>query len=232
MQGYSVRVEPDDGEKLNYLSQKGWQETLSDPVFLFVIGIPLALLLNLISNWLYDHLKRTPEPNDASLVLEYAESGNRVRYNHSGQQISEERFRAILSSLDERKHRFAESQKITSPDPAHPYPVHLEHTPKIIGWAQDIYKDDIGIRLDGIKIVDDETWQRIQSGELTGLSPGGVITSSVCQICKRDYIDCNHIAGETYEGEECTVWIASMCIAEFSIVKEPAQPLAKLHITR
>jgi hypothetical protein len=231
-QGYTVTVEPNDGTKLNYIAQKGLREILSDPIILFAVGIPMQVLLGVVAAWLYDHLKRPPTQNDANLVMSFDEAGNVVRYNHSGQQISDQRFREILSSLDQRKREYLASLNEVSPDPNCPYPIHLEHTPKIVGWAEDTHFDDMGWVVDHIKIVDNETWQRIQSGELQGLSVGGIITSSICQVCKCEYVDCNHIGGQLYDGKECSVWIASICVAEISIVKEPVQPLARLHIQR
>jgi hypothetical protein len=212
------------------LAKKGLREFLSDPIVLFVTGIPLSVILNLIAAWLYDTLKRSPQPDETNLAIEYDEQGKKAWYNHSGQPISEQRFQALLDSLDQRALTYAESQARTSPDPRHPIPVNLEHTGRIVGWAEQVVKDDVGLRVDDIVIVDDDTLRRIGSGELKGLSIGGIIHRSTCSICNGEYADCNHIAGRHYGGRECAVRIDGIYVGEISVVKDPVQPLARLRV--
>lgn len=231
-QGYVVIVEPEDGSKLNYLSQKGWYEILSDPIVLFVVGIPISILSGIISAWLYDRLKQQPRPDEALLSIELDEEGNKIRYNYIGQPISEDRFQSLLNTLSERTQRYADSQKTIAPDPSHPMPVNLEHTDRIVGWAEEFCEDEFGLKVEGIRIIDDETWRRIQNGDLKGLSIGGIVTKSTCSICNADYVDCNHITGDSYNGKECVNEIREFLIAEISIVREPVQPLARIQIVR
>jgi hypothetical protein len=231
-QGYDVIVEPNDGSTLHYISRKGVLDLLSDPIMLFVLGIPVAVLVNLISSWLYEHLKRVPTSNGTKIAIEFDEQGKKVRYNHSGTPISEERFRSMLAELSERTKRYAELQKIKAPDEIRPIPIHLEHSDKIIGWAERFSRDSVGIRVEGIRITEDEVWQRVQSGDLKGLSIAGIVTHSTCSICNSKYVDCNHITGEAYSGKECVNRIDSFLIAEISIVAQPTNPLAQITITR
>jgi hypothetical protein len=231
-QGYIVKVEPEDGTKLNYLAEKGIKEVLSDPLFLLVVGIPISILTNIIAAWLYDTCKDNPERDDVQVVIEYDEQGRRVRYSHHGQALSNERFEALLGMLDARAEAYARSLTVVPPVASKPVPVHLEHTGKIVGWAKEPFIDDKGLRLNSITITDDETFVRIQKGELKGLSIGGIVRSSICSICSREYVDCNHIAGRHYNLAECMVRIEEIVLAEFSIVKVPVQPLATLEIRR
>ena len=226
--GYSVIVEPENGTKQSYLAEKGIREFLSDPIYALVVGTSLSLVTNLISSWLYERLKRKPQGDDLNLILEFDENGTKARYSHNGQPISDDRFQSLLDALNQRANQYAEARKIVAPDPMRPFPIHLEHTGKIVGWAQNVFPDDKTKRLmvEGGRITDDETWDRIESGDLKGFSIGGIVTDSRCLVCNREYVDCNHIAGEQYDGKECIVQITGILLAEISIVKEPVQPAA------
>ena len=227
-QGYSVVVEPDDGTKLSYSVEKGVREILTDPIYALVVQIPLSLMLNMIANWLCQ-LKRPPRPDDVNVVLEFDEDGNRVRYSESGRPVSDEKFKSMLSALETRKRRFEEARKLIPPDPEYFFPIHLEHTGKVVGWSKGFIFDDQekNVRLDTTRIFDDETWRRIESGELKGFSHAGIVSSATCLICGREYVDCNHIAGANYDGKECTVRY-TLLPAEISVVKDPVLPIARI----
>src|SRR6266852_2608988 len=94
--GYAVAVDPDDGSKLHYSTEKGLREFLSDPIVLFVGGIPISVITGILSAWLYDRFKRIPSTEEVSIVVETDEHGARMRYDHKGAPISERRFQAIL----------------------------------------------------------------------------------------------------------------------------------------
>jgi predicted DNA binding CopG/RHH family protein len=220
-QGYSVVVEPDDGTRLHYSVEKGVREILADPIYALVIQIPLSLMLSIIANWLCQ-LKRPSKPDDVSLILEFDEDGNKVRYSESGRPVSDERFKSVLSVLEARKRRFEESRKLVPPDPEYFIPVHLEHTEKVVGWSKGFILNDQNrsIEIDTIKICDDETRERIQRGELKGLSHAGIVSSATCLVCGNQYVECNHVAGNKY----------TILPAEISIVRDPIQPLARIKI--
>jgi len=228
--GYKVVVEPDNGQKLFYLAEKGIKEFISDPIIALAINASLSLVINLVSSWIYDHLKRQPKSDELNLVLEIDENGQKARYNHSGQPISDEQFQSILSTMDNRAKQYSDSLKIQPPDLSHPYPIYLEHTSQIVGWAEKLITDSKGIKLEGVKIIDDQTRLSIEQKDLTGLSIGGIIRKSTCSICRKDYTKCNHITGKEYEGKGCVVRIEDILLADFSIVKNPVQSLARLTI--
>jgi hypothetical protein len=225
--GYSVIVEPEDGTKLNYLSEKGLREALTDPIIAFILGAYVSFIINLASSWVYEWLKGGDEDN-INLILEFDEKGKKIRYSHKGTPISDERFLAIVSTLSERKRLYNQTLQVTPPDPNLPIPIHLEHSDKIVGWGEKVVKDDTGLKVEGIKIIDDEIWHKIQSGELTGCSIAGIITRSTCSICNGEYVDCNHIATKIYVGQECTVRIDSFLVADLSLVKKPVNPLSRI----
>lgn len=228
-EGYSVVVEPDDGTKLNYFVEKGIREILSDPACMLIINIEISLLMSLLANWLYDQLKRPLKSDEVKTILEFDERGNKVRYSQSGQPISDEKFKSLLASLELRKRQFEEARKLAPPNSDFFLPIFLEHTEKIVGWSKGLIFDDEKKRIgvDTAKIFDDETWKRIQSGELKGWSFAGIVPSATCLICGGEYVDCNHIAGIKYNGRECQVRY-TLLPAEISIVKEPVQPIARV----
>src|SRR5260370_25885951 len=47
--GHSVVVEPDDGGKLNYSTEKGLKEFFADPIHLVIVGIPISVVVNIVS---------------------------------------------------------------------------------------------------------------------------------------------------------------------------------------
>lgn len=144
-EGYRVIVEPDDGTKLNYFVEKGLREILADPVVALIIAIPLDFMINLLSNWVYDVWRRPPQDDEVILVLEYEESGNKLRYSQSGKPISEDRFQRIIKSLDRRFEMYQETQNSVSPDSTRPYPIYYQHTSKLVGWAERFVRDEHGI---------------------------------------------------------------------------------------
>lgn len=227
-EGYSVIVEPEKIAKLDYYVEKGIREILADPILIYVIGIPTSIITGLISSWLYEIWRKPPKKDETQLVIEFDENGNKVRYSESGEKISDKKFSSIMKSLDERAHAYKKSRENSSPIPNRPYPVYLEHTAKIIGWAENVITRPEGLYLDGLQITDPEVQKLVDNGYLSGVSVAGIVKKSTCSVCNSDYVSCNHIAKNTYEGKECLVRIDDFAIAEFSLVKDPVQPLARI----
>ncbi len=226
--GYHVIIDPEDGTDLHYLSEKGIREILADPFVAIIIGFSLNFIINLLSNWVSDVWRRPPHKDEVQLVLEFDESGKKLRYSQSGQPINENHFQAILKSLDDRANQYKESQQVETPISECPYPIYLEHTSKIVGWAERFVRDEKGLWVDGVRIVDLEIESLIEDGYITGFSYGGIITGSTCSICNGEYVSCNHIARREYKGKECLVRIDDFLIAELSLVKDPIQPLDRI----
>jgi len=229
--GYAVSVDPDDGTALNYSTEKGLRAFLSDPLYIVLVGIPISVVVNIISNWLYDRFKKVPSPKQASIIFEIDEHGVRSRYDHTGKPMSEKRFQSILKVFERRAKRYAESQAIEPPDPTRPVPLFLEHTTKLIGWGR-AGLDEKGLRLDDIGIIHKQTLKAMKRGDFEGLSIAGLVYDSVCSICERQFVDCNHIAGKEYDGRKCVNKIDGILLAETSLVKQPIQPKARIESKR
>ena len=225
--GYSVIVEPDDDSRLNYITRKGLKEFLVDPIHLIIVGIPITVVVNILSTWLYQTFKKTPRTEELNIVLEVDDHGRRLRYNHQGEPLSENRFRSILRLIERQAQRFKDLQTIDPPDPTKPLPIFLEHTDKLVGWGRASL-DEKGLRVDDVQIIHKKTLKRMKEGELKGLSIAGLIHDSRCSICDLQYVDCNHITGQLYDGQECLNRIDGILLAETSLVEKPVQPKAKI----
>ncbi|HET9711894.1 MAG TPA: hypothetical protein VFP64_08430, partial [Pyrinomonadaceae bacterium] len=154
--GYAVSVDPDDGTTLNYSTEKGLRAFLSDPLYIVLVGIPISVVVNIVSNWLYDRFKRVPSAEQASIIFEIDDHGMRVRYDHAGRPMTDKRFESILKVFERRAKRYAESQAMVPPDPTRPVPLFLEHTTKLVGWGR-AGLDENGLRLDDIQITHKKT---------------------------------------------------------------------------
>ncbi|HET9387068.1 MAG TPA: hypothetical protein VFO67_18175, partial [Gemmatimonadales bacterium] len=135
--GYRVVVEPDDARPLEYHDQKGVQDLLYDPVILSIATMSVDIAQALFSSWLYDRLKSLnaspPLAGESRVVIEAERSGRLFRYDHAGAPISDERFADILAFMNKRQRDYARTVGQTSPFPDLPFPIHLEHTAKIVG---------------------------------------------------------------------------------------------------
>jgi len=230
--GLSVIIEPEDGTKLNYVTEKGWHDLFADPIFLFVASIPLSLITGLITNFLYDYIKNGFTSKNVNIVIQVDKNGEKLSYSHTGSPISDTQFQSLVSILEKRRNSFALiAAQIPNLYKQKPFPIFLEHTDKIVGWAGDIIVDDIGLRVVDMKIVDQETRAKVINQELQGMSIAGVVTKSECTICGKEYTDCNHLSNKSYKGKQCSVAIKGMCMADISIVKKPINPRAKLELS-
>lgn len=132
----------------------------------------------------------------------------------------------IIKSAKKLQNSYKKSLSVKSPKPDKlPYPIYLEHTHKIVGWGNiPPIKDKLLVS--PLEITDSATKQKMQKGEIKGLSVGGIVKQSECSICKQDYTKCNHIAGKRYGSKKCTNYITAIDLVEISLVKEPVNPEA------
>jgi len=101
-----------------------------------------------------------------------------------------------------------------------PTPIFLEHKPKIIGWCR-LKATHTKLEFDDSIILDKKVYKKIKDNKIKGGSLTGIAEKSICSICKTDYVLCNHIAGQIYDGQDCINEIHEASIVEVSLVKEP-----------
>ena len=124
---------------------------------------------------------------------------------------------------------FYNAFQLTPPDSCLSTPVFLEHEPIVVGWC-NLYLDELGLQSKDIKITDEIVKQKIQSGEIKGLSVNGIAKKTKCSICNQSIIDCNHIPGEVYDNQNCSNLLLECDLIEVSLVKEPINEKCMLNI--
>jgi len=231
-EGCLVVIEPDDGSKIEYYIRKGALDFLKDPLFLVLVGIPIAFFVNIASAVFYDRwLKKRPvspsgiveSPQQSNLVVEVQGPGESFYYDHNGLRIELDRAREAVTLLGQQAAVLSAMRTAESPYPDMPFPICLEHTSRIVGWA-NLREDEKGLLVSPGVISDRETWSRIERGELRGFSIAGAVRESQCSLCNADYAECNHISGLDYEGRSCSNIIRDVDLVEVSIVEEPINP--------
>lgn len=220
--GYDVTLLP-EGAKHRYLFKKGETSFLSDPANLLLIGIPVSIGTTLISNWLQKLLDKTqnkkPEPN----IIIINNTITNQTTNYLNEPVTNSTIKKSKEEAQSLSDALVNCLRTQSPYPQLPFPILLEHQPIIVGWCT-LKIDDTRLLIDEGRITDVDTYKRIESGELKGGSVTGVALESICSICKKDYTSCNHIAGQNYEGIECTNRIVKAGLIEVSIVAAPINP--------
>lgn len=231
-EGYTVLVRPDNNTPIQYLFKKGVNQFLSDPVYLFLIGLPTAVITGLISNYIQKRLDSKKEQKTITNVY------NNVIINDFSQKIvfnlNDKRY--SLGEIKDRdqkkstiKKEYAKSFSLISPYLDLPTPIFLEHTPRLVGWGK-INITDIGLEIENCKVIDKNVFRKIQQGKIKGASITGIAEKSTCSICNQNYVECNHITGDIYEGTSCTNKIERALAVEVSLVKAPINPECLVNI--
>ncbi|MCD9500382.1 HK97 family phage prohead protease [Photobacterium carnosum] len=222
-QGFDYKIRSKYNEELYILSQKNFESLLVDPMFLTLFNIGTGLITALI----YDLIKGKVEIKDKLFI----KNKDGEVFNYEGQSLDKEVINNITNKMLTSQKEYKTTLLSHSPYANLPFPVHLEHTPKVIGWC-NLFEDEVGLRVDPCKVTCPETWERIQSGDLKGMSIGGLISKSKCTVCGSDYRNCNHISGNKYDGIECINEIHKFDLAEVSIVKNPTNSLCNISLSQ
>ncbi len=231
-EGFYVKILPDNNTPIYYLARKGVKEILSDPVIAIVVNASISLVTSLLGAYLFDKYKKNSKEIETKLVFEVQNDGNKIRYNHRGEQISDERFNSILKFMERKKKNIEENMKESPPDKEHIVPIFFEHGDKIIGWGKFEQTTEGKLILTEGTIADKEILKKIDDGEYNGLSLGSLVEKMICSICGRDYKECSHFSHKKYDGKNCIVELKSGHFIEVSIVKDPANPNCRLWLTQ
>lgn len=222
--GYRIntpKFKANDKDKKEVLLQKHFD--LSDPMILFLVGIPFQLVISLIAGFIVYLTTRKKKTPYIFIVQTKKDGEIEGCYNENGQSIPKEEIQKTLSKLQDTP--VFSTPNINS---EFPVPIYLEHSSKVVGWG-NCYVDEKGLRVEA-RIDDELTKQQVETGKLVGFSIGGIAKKYMCSICQRDYFVCPHIRGETYEGQEAYINIEEIDLAEISIVSNPT--FADYHISQ
>lgn len=228
--GLDISVAYDADKEVYYVVEKGIKEFIEHPLTLFLIGIPLSVMLNILSNHLDDELFGKSEIR-SEIILQQEKDRKTVSFNQEGKELSEETIKTIFEEAN--SNFFIEdyrSQAPASPNKnKHPHPIYLNHTNKIIGWGE-IFLGEKGLMLKNGVITDKETKKLLDDGVYRGISITGASQNCLCSICKGDYLQCEHISGAIYNGVMCSNTINSIELININLVKEPVNPEALLEL--
>ena len=216
-EGYEVVIEPDNGLPVQYLYRKGIREFFADPINITLINIPIAILINIISNQLQKIFDKKETINKQNINIKIDNSTN--TYNYLGEPQESNINKLVAKKRKNLKDGFDRCFEIKSPYEDLPTPVFLEHKPKIVGWCW-LWNDDEGLKSEMV-ITDKVVKRRIIQNRLNGLSVTGIATKTECSICKSDFVNCKHIPAKKYKGEKCFNTIVETDYVETSIVREP-----------
>lgn len=229
--GVVVEIEGDERLPLFYSFEKGIGQTLSDPTVAFAVNIAASVVTGVVANWLWDRIKRDREFPSATIATLAQDADGEVRcYGTDGVPLKRHETNEILARAGKAARAYAESLRILPPDNDRAYPVYLEHTGRVIGWASGFVKNEerSTTQIVGLEIVDADTKRRFDSGELAGFSVAGIARRAVCSICGGDYTACDHITGDIDDGESCVATVQEWLLGEFSLVEDPINPMTRI----
>jgi hypothetical protein len=195
---------------------------LSDPIVLFIISIPINLILTIVGSYIYDRFKKVNAPPVLIIVLS-REGDIEGCYDEKGKAIP------IVNTQDTiLKLREPIPYYTCIPNLERPIPIFLEHTSKVVGYAEKIVLEGKGLLVENVKIHDDAVSHQIKLGELIGFSVGAIAKKYECSICHKDYLKCKHIRGKSYNGEKAYCEIKEADLVEISIVSDPSNVDCKI----
>lgn len=218
-EGFDVKILPDDNRPIEYIFRKGLKEIFSDPITMFIINLPVALIINIISNYIQKALDSNAEKeinvNKNSIII--IDGGKQKIYNYLGNTLSKNDIIKRQKGINKNIKEFEKALKAKSPNNLPPTPVFYEHKPKIVGWCYMKYNNH-GIFIEKGVITEPKIRKKIASGTIKGLSITGIATKTECSICKSDFVQCNHL---TTQDEHVTNTILKADVVEISLVKTP-----------
>lgn len=223
--GIKVNILPEDGRPVNYLFKKG--QTLWERIVPLIVSVKDDLPHDLIIAVVYDVIKGI-----ASKIINKKEAKEFINKHYIKKNISGDYYdlrganinvNTVASELSKGlnyQNEYYKSRRIDSPYFDMQTPIYNNHEPVIVGWA-NVLIDNIGMQIEKSVIEDKRILQDIKNNKLKGFSVAGIATKSTCNVCNQSYVECNHIAGQNYNGIACVNSIERCLIAECSIVEEP-----------
>lgn len=229
LNGYEVTVKPENDQPIQYLYKKGLHDFFSNPVYAFLLGIPTSIVFNIVSNYIQRSIDKWKQPEEIKNNIIIINQNTTEIINLNQKIISKSEINDKLKKAKKLKDEFDKCFSLKSPYVNLPTPIFLEHKPKIIGWCR-LKATYTTLEFDDSIIFDKSVHKKIKNGKIKGGSLTGISEKSICTICKSDYIQCNHIAGNIYNNIKCGNEIHEATIVEVSFVKEPINKECLIHI--
>lgn len=224
-EGYIVKIKSNNEKLLEYLSQKGFSDFLTDPANLLIATAGSTIATTLITNFIQKLIDKKKQSQNVFIT----NNVTNVIINAHSKPTSKNEIEDAKRKRKKLIESFGNCLKIKSPYANLPWPILKNHKPVIVGWCR-LQETEIGLELvDGI-ITDKDFKRKLDKGKYKGISITGIVKFSSCNICKLQYVDCNHLAGEFYDGVECLNYVFEEEIIEVSIVKEPVNKVGLLKL--
>jgi len=229
--GYSVIVTPENDTPVQYLFQKGVHDFFSDPVIAYIIGVPTGIVVNIISNYIQKAFDKWGQSaQSAENIIIIMEDVTQI-FSLNNKTISKSEITNKRKKRDKQIKEFEKCFSLKSPYKDLPTPLFSNHKPKIIGWGRLKLTPET-LEFEDSIIFDKTAKRKIKEGKIRGASVTGIADKSICSICKLDYINCNHIAGDKYDDAICSNEIHEATLIEVSLVKEPVNEKCILTIKK
>lgn len=220
LNGYDVLVTPDNNQPIQYLFKKGLHDFFSNPVYTFLLGIPTSIIFNIVSNYIQKSIDKSKQTDEIRNNIIIINNSTTEIINLNQKVISKSEIKDKQKKSQKIKEEFDKCFSLKSPYANLPTPIFLNHKPKVIGWGR-LKETYTKLEFDDSIIFDKSVHRKIREGKIKGASLTAIAEKSICSICKSDYTQCNHIAGDIYENNECINEISEATIVEVSLVKEP-----------
>ncbi|MFT3908347.1 MAG: hypothetical protein QM737_02890 [Ferruginibacter sp.] len=217
--GHTVIVKPEDDRPIEYLFKKGEISFLTDPANQVIISFVTSMAGTLITNWIQKLIDKNSNKEKANNSIIVIDNSTKIIKNSFNKTLSRSELADAKTKRKKVSKEYEESINAEPPYANLPWPILLNHKPPIIGWCR-LAESNKGLEIeDGY--IKKKYHAKIEKGNYKGVSITGIAAESKCSICKKDYVDCNHISGKKYDGVMCTHELVRNDIIEVSVVKEP-----------
>jgi len=222
IEGYNVVVKPENNQPLQYIFKKGFHDFFTDPVYMYVTGSATAIITTLVANSFQKIIDKWGKGNDNrnrnNIII--INNSTHETINFLNKHIPRTEIDDKRKKVKKKTQGFKTCFSKVTPYPELPTPIFLEHKPQIVGWGK-VSVDQEGLIIEKSIIIDKNARRKIKSGKIKGASVTGISEKSICSICKSDYVECNHIAGEFYNNISCSNELHESTLVEVSLVSVP-----------
>lgn len=222
IEGYSITVKPDNGQPIQYIFKKGFHELFTNPVYMYLTSSATAVITTLVANSFQKIIDKwgngKTNTNENNIIIINNNTNETINFLHN--HIPRNEITDKRKKVKKQVQGYTKCFSQVSPYPDLPTPIFLEHKPQIVGWGR-VNVNNEGLIIEESIIVDKNARKKIKSGKIKGASVTGISEKSVCSICKSDYVECNHIAGDIYNNVICANELHESTLVEVSLVRIP-----------
>lgn len=224
IEGYNVIVKPENDQPVQYIFKKGFHDFFTDPVYMYLTSSATAIITTLVANSFqkiidkWGNNKTNTNDNRNNIII--INNSTHETINFLNKHIPRNEIADKRRKVKKKIQGFTKCFSKVSPYPELPTPIFLEHKPQIVGWGR-VNVNHEGLVIEKSIIVDKNVRKKIRNGKIKGASVTGISEKSICSICKSNYVECNHIAGDFYNNIICGNELVESTLVEVSLVSVP-----------